>query len=91
MFFFGAKKPPHQSGCLAWHIVTAFLLLLATLASFIGMVMAHYDSLRGMLVFGTPAASLSLMAFAFTLSLFMYQCKTCFAACDVCAAMGKKK
>lgn len=95
MFFH--KKVPHQPGCLAFHIGASVFLLLAAIAALVGLVVAHYDPSDGSLVFGTPASSLSIVAFSITVALLMAQCKMCMTACDVCAvpmpmlAIGKKK
>jgi hypothetical protein len=82
MFFH--KKPPHKSGCLACHIIVTVLLFLGALASLVGVVMAHIDPVDRVLVFGTSAASLSLIAFAVTSTFCMKQLKTCMSSCDVC-------
>lgn len=97
MFFH--KKPVHKPGCMTCHVIVAVLLLLASLVSLVGVVMAHYDPTDGTLVFGTASASLSLIAFGLTTTFFLKQLKCCMTACDVCAAptpmiakvMGKKK
>lgn len=91
MFFH--KKAPHQMGCLAVHIGVAVLMLIAAIASLVGLIMAHYDPADGSLIFGTPAASLSIVAFTVTLALLMGQCRNCMSPCDVCAmpTPAKKK
>lgn len=82
MFFH--KKPPHKTGCLVCHIVASVFLFLTSVAALVGVVLAHYDAGSNTLVFGTNAASLSLIAFAISLSLLMYQCKCAMSSCDVC-------
>ncbi len=91
MFFH--KKPPHDPGCLAFHVGASILLFIAALAALIGLVVAHYDPSDGALVFGTPASSLAIIAFVVTLSLLMKQCAMCMSKCDVCVttAPAKKK
>ncbi len=91
MFFH--KKPPHEAGCLAVHAGAVVLLLLASLASLVGLLMAHYDPRDGHLIFGTMPASLSIIAFAVSLSLLMKQCIACMTSCEVCEMKptGKKK
>jgi hypothetical protein len=93
MFFH--KKPPHDPACLAVHVCATVLLLLTTLASLVGVVMAHYRAADNSVVFGTMTASLALIAFAVTAHFFMKQCRNCLKECDVCEvpmiAAKKKK
>jgi uncharacterized membrane protein YcjF (UPF0283 family) len=91
---FNHKKAPHHPGCMIVHIVLAVLVALAVIASFVGMVLAHWSSAEGAIVFGTPAASLSIVAFVISVVVCMKQCKACMLPCEVCAAMpapSKKK
>ena len=90
MFFH--KKPPHKSGCLSFHIIAMGLLFVTAVASFIGLILAHYDPTDQMLVFGTPAASLAIMAFGLNVWLLFKMCASCMSSCDVCAMpMATKK
>ncbi len=77
---------------MALHLVVAGLLLFATIAAFVGVYKAHvYDD---GLAFGTTAGSLSLLAFAVCLVLWMHQMKACATKCEVCDMMptpSKKK
>ena len=83
MFFH--KKAPHKTGCLAFHIGATVLLALAAIAALVGLIVAHYDPSDAALVFGTPASSLSIVAFSVTVALLMAQCKMCMTECDVCS------
>ncbi len=91
MFFH--KKPPHEPACLGIHIGASVLLLLSSLASLVGVIVAHYDPRDNSLVFGTVSASLALIAFAVSVSFLIKQCKSCMSSCDMCEmpAMKKKK
>ncbi len=98
MFFH--KKAPHKPGCLAFQIGASVLLAIAAIAALVGLIVAHYDPSDGALVFGTPASSLSIVAFSITVALLMAQCKMCMTQCDVCdmspspmpmLSIGKKK
>ena len=98
MFFH--KKAPHKTGCLAFQIGATALLALAAIAALVGLIIAHYDPSDGALIFGTPASSLSIVAFSVTIALLMAQCKMCMTQCDVCdmpassmplLSLGKKK
>lgn len=90
------KKSPHRTGCLVVHIIATVLLALAFIAAVVGLVMAHVDATDGTLVFGTSPASLSILAFAVTITFLMKQFKGCMSSCDVCyppapVATSKKK
>ncbi len=91
MLFFHKKKTPYQGACMVLHLVVAGLLLFASIAAFVGVYKAHV--LVDGLVFGTSGGSLSLLAFAVCLSLWMYQMKCCATPCEACVAppTGKKK
>jgi hypothetical protein len=91
MFFH--KKAPHHPGCLAYHIIVAIFLFLASVVSFVGVIMAHYSPVEGTLIFGTPAASLAIIAFAVCITFLTKSCKSCMSSCDACAmpAPAKKK
>jgi drug/metabolite transporter (DMT)-like permease len=91
---FNHKKAPHHAGCMIVHIVLAVLVALAVIASFVGMILAHWSAAEGAIIFGTPAASLSLLAFVASVVVFMKQLKACVMPCEVCAMMpapSKKK
>lgn len=88
--FFQKKKVPHDPTCLVVHVVVAVLLFLTTLSALCGMVLAHYDMRTGALVFGTNAGSLSLIAFAISVTLWMKSVLACMCKCDVCGATSKK-
>ena len=90
MFFSGKKKNPHEPGCFICHIVVSILLFLATIASLMSVLMSHYNAEHDMIVFGTNATSLSLIAFALTLTLWMKAMKCCMSGCEACGTMGKK-
>ena len=91
MFFSSKKKNPHDTGCLVCHIVVSVLMLLATIASLIGVIMAHYDIRQGTLIFGTNAGSLSLVAFVLATTLWMKSMKSCMGSCDMCMTGNGKK
>lgn len=90
MFFSGKKKNPHEPGCFVCHVVVAIFLFLATIASLLGVLMSHYNAERDMIVFGTNATSLSLIAFALCLMLWMKSMKGCMSGCEACGTNGKK-
>jgi hypothetical protein len=85
MFFH--KKAPHKPGCMVMHLVLAGLLLLAAVASLLGVYLSHF--LESGLTFGTSAGSLSLIAFTFTVTMFLHQLKACMTSCEICSP-GKK-
>lgn len=89
MFFFSKKKNPHETACLVCHIIISVLLLLASVAALTGIVMAHQDA-RGLLLFGTNAGSLSLIAFALCVTLWMKSLKACMSSCEACEVVKKK-
>jgi hypothetical protein len=88
MFF--SKKKNHEPGCLACHIVVSAFLFLSTVAALLGVLMSHYDPRQGMLIFGTNADSLSLVAFVLSLTLWMKSMQHCMGKCEMCGTMGKK-
>ena len=91
---FSSKKAPHRPGCMALHVVLAVLMGIAAIAALVGLVLAHWSIADDAIVFGTPAASLSIIAFVFTLSAGLKQCMACMSECEVCAkpvATSKKK
>lgn len=96
--FFGKKKNPHDTACLVCHVVIAVLLFLAALAALVGVIMSHYGAMllaqdsgqSAMMLFGTNAGSLSLIAFAFTTAVWVKSLKSCMMACDACGTNGKK-
>lgn len=90
MFFSSRKKNPHDTCCMTCHIVVAFFLFLTSVSALVGVVMAHYNADAGVLVFGSMTGSLSLLAFAVSLSLWMHAMKNCMSACDACGVNGKK-
>lgn len=90
MFFLSKKKMQHDTGCLVCHVVVSVLLFLATVAAITGVVMSHYDARSDILIFGTNASSLSLIAFAFCLTQWMKSLKYCMTKCEVCGVNGKK-
>ena len=90
MFFLSKKKNPHDTCCMACHVIVAFLLFLASVASLVGVAMAHYNMRTGILAFGSMTGSLSLLALAACLTLWMYAMKKCMMGCDVCGTNGKK-
>lgn len=91
MFFLTKKKNPHETGCMACHAIVAILLFAATLASLLGVLVAHYDTETGAMIFGTASGSLSLLAFVVSLSFCMKSMMNCMSNCDACAMNGKKK
>ncbi len=68
--FFLHKKTSVDPTALALQIVVSALLFLASLASLIGVVLSHISLTTGTLTFGTVSDSLSLLAFAVTLTLW---------------------
>lgn len=91
MFFH--KKATHQPGCMAFHIIVSIFLFLASIVSFVGVIMAHYSPVDSTLVFGTPAASLAIIAFAVSITFLTKSCKSCVSSCEACAmpVSAKKK
>lgn len=73
---------------MALHIIAAILMFLATVASAMGVYMAHFQP--DGTYFGTSTTSLSLIAFAVCLTFFMKQMIACLAPCDVCTPAKKK-
>ena len=90
MFSFSKKKNPHDACCMACHVIVAFLLFLASIASLVGVVMAHYSMRSGILAFGSMTGSLSLIALAVCLAIWMHAMKKCMVGCDMCGTNGKK-
>jgi membrane protein YdbS with pleckstrin-like domain len=80
------KKPQESSACTVCRgtsLVAAILLLVAAIASAVGAYNAHL--LPDGFVFGSTAGSLSLLAFAVTLTF----CVKTFHGC--CTCNGEKK
>jgi hypothetical protein len=79
--------------CLIGTIIIGVILAIATIASLVGVYMAHVfsDGLR----FGTTSGSLSLLALGFNLFLAKKLMMSCPCQCDVPTPMmkltGKKK
>lgn len=92
--FFGKKKNPHEMGCFVCHIVVTVLLFLGSVAALVEVLVSHYAVIDGMgeptLIFGTNASSLSLIAFAITITLWVKSFKACMIGCDACGTNGKK-
>lgn len=85
MFF--RKKQPHEGLCLALHLFVAGLLLFTSAAAFIGVFKAHVQP-EG-LEFGTTVGSLSLLALAVSLVLWLKSMKDCACGCEVCGTKKK--
>ncbi|MBI1812855.1 hypothetical protein HY285_03295 [Candidatus Peregrinibacteria bacterium] len=82
MLFFHPKKSPHAPGCMVLHMIVAALLALSALASLVGVYKAHF--LNDGLTFGTSTASLALIAFAFTVTMWLHSMKSCMGKCEIC-------
>lgn len=80
MFFH--KKAPHEPACMIVHLVVSALLFLISVSALVGVYQAHFTP--DGLVFGTVSGSLSLIALAICLSLWMLQMKNCFVKCEMC-------
>ncbi|TSC59173.1 MAG: hypothetical protein Greene041619_9 [Candidatus Peregrinibacteria bacterium Greene0416_19] len=80
MFF--SKKSPHTPGCMAVNLVAATLLFLTSLAALIGVYVAHVQDDE--LTFGSMSGSLSLIALAVCLTLWLHQMKNCMMKCEIC-------
>ncbi len=72
MLFMSHKKASADPAVLALQIVVSAFLFLATLASLVGVVLAHVSVQTGTLTFGSSADSLSLLAFAVSLVLWSH-------------------
>ncbi|MSR87502.1 hypothetical protein EXS70_05045 [Candidatus Peribacteria bacterium] len=88
--FLTKKKNPHDTWCLVCHIIVTVVLLLASIVSLLGTFMAHYNTQESVLVFGSMAGSLSLIALGVCLALWMNAVKNCMSQCDVCKPNAKK-
>lgn len=92
--FFGKKKNPHDTGCFICHVFVTILLFVATLAALMEVLSTHYAVVKGMhdptMVFGTNAGSLSLIAFAVTITFWVKSFKACVSGCEACGINGKK-
>ena len=96
--FFGKKKNPHDTPCMVCHLVVAVLLFLASLAALVGVIMSHYSGMllaqdngqSSMMLFGTNAGSLSLIAFSVTTAIWVQSLKACMMGCEACGTNGKK-
>ncbi len=87
--FLGKKKSQHEMGCFTCHLIVGTLLSIAAIAAVAGVVYAHLDFARQVIALGTPAGSLSLIAFAICITCWMKHLKSCMGKCEVCS-MGKK-
>lgn len=84
MSLFGKKsKNSGCTSCMVTNIVTAVLLLVATVAAAIGVYKAHF--LAAGATFGTSNGSLSIIAFVLAVTLCAKSCKMC------CCSMDQKK
>lgn len=94
MMFFCKKKNPHDPGCFVCHLVVMILLFVATLAAFMEVLASHYVVLKGAreatILFGTSTGSLSLIAFAVTVTFWAKSFKACMSGCEACGVNGKK-
>ena len=88
MFFLSHKKASADPAVLALQIVVSAFLFLATLASLVGVVLAHVSLQSGTMTFGSAADSLSLLAFAVSLTLWSHS-MTCLMPPEV--TVTKKK
>lgn len=70
-------------------LFAAGLLLFVCIAAFIGVFKAHI--LPDGLYFGTSTASLSLIAFAISVTLFIKQVNACATPCEACKLPPVKK
>ena len=77
-----AKKTSHNLSCLVGHLVVAFLFLLVTIASFVGVYMTHVS--QDHVTFGTSGGSLALLAFAVNLGFLVNALKECWRKCEIC-------
>jgi hypothetical protein len=80
MFF--RKKSPHCGACLVCQVVVAILLFLASVAALVGVYKSHV--LSSGFAFGTTSGSLSLIAFAVSVTLWMSQMRNCVSKCEAC-------
>lgn len=87
---FWKKKSQHEIGCFTCHLIVGTLLSVATIAAIAGVVYAHLDFARQIVAVGTPAGSLSLIAFTACIMCWMKHVKSCMGKCDVCGITGKK-
>lgn len=90
MFMFSKKKNPHETCCMACHVIVSILLLLAAVAALLGVFTANYDMRSGTMLLGSNAGSLSLIAFALCVTLWMKSMKSCMSSCEACGVTGKK-
>lgn len=94
MMFFCKKKNPHNAGCFVCHLIVTILLFIATLTALMEVLSSHYAVLNGAraatMVFGTNAGSLSLIAFAVTITFWAKSFKACVSGCEACGVNGKK-
>jgi hypothetical protein len=67
---------------MAVHGVVTVLLFLCALAALVGVYKSHFLAVG--LTFGTTQGSLSLIAFAVTITVAMKQLIKCYTKCDVC-------
>ncbi len=92
--FFGKKKNPHDTGCFVCHVIVTVLLFVTTLAALMEVLASHYVILKGAreatMIFGTSAGSLSLIAFAITITFWVKSFKACMSGCEACGINGKK-
>ncbi len=87
MALFGKKaKNSGCSGCTLTNVVSTVLLFISALASAIGVYKAHV--LAAGATFGTSNGSLSLIAFALSLTLLTKSMKAC---CGCSCDMPSKK
>lgn len=81
MFF--KKKYPHAGACMALHVLVALLLLVGSVLAVVSVYYTHVSA-QGTLIFGGTPQSLSLIAFALTVTFFTKSCINCMTPCDVC-------
>ncbi len=75
----GSKKMDKCTGCMVTNWVVTLLLFVTSIASALGAYMAHFPTEEGMVVptFGTTTGSLSILAFAVSISLWIKHMKGC--------------
>lgn len=87
-----SKKPTHKTPCLVMHLLIAALLLLVSLLSLLGVFLSHiltstHDGVTTTtLAFGTSSGSLSIIAFAVSVTCFLKQLKASWSKCEACSS-----
>ena len=75
-------------GCITIKWLLGALLLLAAVASLVGMYYTHIlfgtDPVEFRMQFGSTSGSLAIIAFAISSSAFMKQMLACMGECEIC-------